>query len=134
MMRRIDKTKNKTGCRPFSKTLSTAQGETPACRQPAFHCNKEACKKKRTTNVILIFYLVPETGLFHDPGYSHEGLNQRPRPPASASWLFYFLRLGKRACHAPKTKSPASTSLKRGLCAPHWRIIEPIQRRITVAL
>ena len=52
--------------------------------------------------------------------YVHEWAN--PKTPASCVGLvaFYFLRLGKRACHAPKTKSPASTSLKRGLCARDW--------------
>ena len=63
----------------------------------------------------------------HDPGMF--GLTQRPRPPASALGLFIcpqFERLPEHSgevisiiavFHCYQIKSPASTALKRGLCA-----------------
>ena len=66
----------------------------------------------------------------HDPEMF--GFTQRPRPPASALGLFIcpqFERLpehsGEVICiiavfHCYQIKSPASTSLRRGLCARDW--------------
>ena len=80
---------------------------------------KETEKEWGASALLLRFSFVPRT-VYYMIQYVHEWAN--PKTPASCVGLraFCFLRLGKRACHAPKTKIPASTSLRRGLCAQDW--------------